>query len=167
MAEERIIVDISHMRKDAVDETFEVLEPWPDMPVIASHAGYRFKDLDYMLDKGTVQQIADRGGVIGLIMANHQLTNGLEEIAGDGIEGSVEVVCAHIERIREITGSYENIAIGSDLDGFIKPTIPGVDDARELGDLEARLVEKYPEQAHLITSANAIRVLKQAWTPSS
>ena len=35
------------------------------------------------------------------------------------------MVCAHIERIRRVTRSDDHVAIGSDLDGYIKPALPG------------------------------------------
>jgi len=163
MAEQGILVDISHMRADAVDETFEVLEG-SEMPVIASHAGYRFGDLEYMLDQPTIERIAARNGVVGLIMAQPQLNDGIRDTETSSIDESFDVISRHIERIHEITGSHEHVAIGSDLDGFIKPTMSGVDNAAELGDLEAKLRKHYPTDAELITSANAIRVLRDAWT---
>ena len=49
MNEHRVLVDISHMREDAIDETFGLIEELDGergnrraYPVIASHAGYRF-----------------------------------------------------------------------------------------------------------------------------
>ena len=49
MYEHRVLVDISHMREDAIDETFALIEALDARPaatrrypVIASHAGYRF-----------------------------------------------------------------------------------------------------------------------------
>src|SRR4029078_4014334 len=58
MYEHRILVDISHMRKDAIVEPFELLHhldrergaPAGDYPVLATHAGYRFGEQSYMLD---------------------------------------------------------------------------------------------------------------------
>ena len=49
------------------------------MPVIASHAGYRFGEQDYMLDDATLDRIRRRNGVVGLIMAQYQLNDGLVE----------------------------------------------------------------------------------------
>ncbi len=163
MAEEGILVDISHMRADAVDETFEVLKD-SDMPVIATHAGYRFGTLEYMLDRPTIERIADRNGVVGLIMAQHQLNDGIRDTETSCLDESFDVICQHIDRIRKITGGYDHIAIGSDLDGFIKPTMTGVDNAAELGDLEKKLRDHYRENAERITSTNAIRVLQDAWS---
>ena len=47
------------------------------MPVVATHAGYRFGEQEYMLDRETILQIKRRNGVVGLIMAQHQLNEGV------------------------------------------------------------------------------------------
>ena len=52
MYEHRILIDLSHMRADAIDDTFALLEQLDrehgadptDFPVVATHAGYRFGD---------------------------------------------------------------------------------------------------------------------------
>ena len=79
-----------------------------------------------------------RGGVIGLILAEHQATDGLRWRRTGSLEDSLEVVFRHIDRMHEITGSHRHAAIGSDLDGFIKPTLAGLDDASRLGTLPHR-----------------------------
>ena len=55
MYHERMLVDVSHMRRDALDETFALLDAArpasgavPADPVIASHAGYRFGGQEYI-----------------------------------------------------------------------------------------------------------------------
>src|SRR5262245_37796475 len=62
-----ILVDLSHMRPDAVEETFRLLDeidPSAQVPVISSHAGYRFGTQEYMHDQGQIEQIKRRDGVI-------------------------------------------------------------------------------------------------------
>ena len=73
-----IIVDISHMSEPSIDATFNLLDG--DAPVIASHAGYRFGGQKYNLTDGTIARIAARGGVVGLIFAQHQINDGLRRI---------------------------------------------------------------------------------------
>ena len=64
--ENRILVDLAHMSGDSMEETFEILDVLaPDMPVINSHAGYRFGTQQYMLDAPTIERIAGRRGVVG------------------------------------------------------------------------------------------------------
>ena len=45
----------------------------------------------------------------------------------------------HIDRIRELTGSHRHVGIGSDLDGFIKPTLAGLQTMSDMAPLEAAL----------------------------
>ena len=56
------------------------------------------------------------------------------------------------------------MALGTDLDGFIKPTLAGLGDMRELARLEALLADRYGQaDAERIASANVLRVLRTAW----
>lgn len=168
MYEHRVLVDVSHMRARALDDTFALLDRLDgergadprDFPVIASHAGYRFGRQSYMLDRATIERIAARDGVVGLILARHQLQDGRTD--GEGIEHTLATIRAHVDRIHEITGSHAHTAIGSDLDGFIKPTMSAVETAPDLAALERPLEEVYPEDADAILSGNALRVVRRA-----
>jgi microsomal dipeptidase-like Zn-dependent dipeptidase len=170
MFHNRILVDISHMRPDSIKETFErldCLDPECEMPVIATHSGFRFGRLfkqQYMLDEETVRQIQRRNGVIGLIMAQHQLRSGVRLLPTWTFKQSFKVIKRHIDKIAEITGSYEHVALGTDFDGFIKPTMSGLENMGDMQKLESALIKEYgPATADLITSANTIRVLTQLW----
>ena len=161
----RIMVDVSHMREDVMHEAFDLLDdcdPGKTMPVIASHAGFRFGSQDYMLEADAIERIAERGGVVGLIMARHQLNDG-SLTTDHTFDDAFVVICRHINRIAEITGSHKHVALGTDLDGFIKP-LTGLDYAGDLARLEDRLIAEYQEDAALITSENARSVLEQAWS---
>ena len=164
MVRHRVMVDISHMRTDAIEETFrllDALDPARDMPVIATHAGYRFGKQEYMLDEPAVRQIARRDGVIGLIMAEHQLNDGKRT---GSFEESVRVIRRHIDKIAEITGSHRHVALGTDFDGFIKPTLAGLQHAGDLKLLRDELRNHYAhDDVDLIGSGNAVRVLRQVW----
>jgi microsomal dipeptidase-like Zn-dependent dipeptidase len=165
MYEHRVLVDVSHMRADALRDTFTLLDRLDqesgadpkDYPVIASHAGYRFGRQAYMLDRATITEIARRDGVVGLILARHQLQDGRAD--GEGIDHTVETIRAHVDKIREVTGSHQHVGIGSDLDGFIKPTMSGVESAEDLAKLEDALRTAYPVDADAILSDNALRVV--------
>jgi microsomal dipeptidase-like Zn-dependent dipeptidase len=165
-----VLVDISHMRRRAIDETFALLAELDDRegrqaseyPVIATHAGYRFGDHSYMLDAETIRAIAGRGGVVGLIMAHHLLNDALTEDRSD-IEPTMRSVRLHVGKLHELTGSYENIGIGTDLDGFIRPTVGGIETARDLQLLAERLGEAYPAHAAAMLHDNALRVLRAAY----
>jgi microsomal dipeptidase-like Zn-dependent dipeptidase len=163
MVQNRILVDLAHMSRDSVRTTFELLDALaPGMPVINSHAGYRFGTQEYMLDATTIERIAERRGVVGLIMAQHQLNDGIRKRERK-FEDSFEVICKHIDKFFEITGSHEYVAIGSDFDGFVKPTMGGLETPADFRHLELRLAERYGDDAQLITSGNAVRVLRDLW----
>ena len=169
MVSNRILIDISHMRADAIEETFRMLDRELDrpgqVPVISTHAGFRFGEQVYMHDRDTVERIARRGGVIGLIMAQHQLNDGVLRGGTRNFPESFDVIRRHIDRIASITGSHEHVALGTDFDGFIKPTMGGLEAMGDLWRLEDALRETYGEaDASLIASDNALRVLKAVWT---
>ncbi|HEX2232698.1 MAG TPA: membrane dipeptidase [Thermoleophilaceae bacterium] len=167
MVEHRVMVDVSHMHPDSLKEAFarlDEIDPQRDVPVIATHAGYRFGKLQYMLDEWTVRKVRERDGVIGLIMAQHQLNDGIRRRKTKDLEASFEVIRRHVDKIREITGSHRHVALGTDFDGFIKPTMGGLENAGDLSLLQAKLQEEYGEDAELIASANAIRVLRKLWS---
>ena len=110
----------------------------------------------FIIQSGVVE-IARRDGVVGLILARHQLQDGRAD--GEGIGHTVATICAHVDKIREVTGSHDHVGIGSDLDGFIKPTMSGVESAEDLAKLEEALRAKYPVDADAILSGNALRVV--------
>jgi microsomal dipeptidase-like Zn-dependent dipeptidase len=175
MYREGILIDLSHMSERSLADTFALLERLDrrygidprERPVIATHAGYRFRPhgQEYMLSGATVRRIAARDGVIGLIMARHQLNDGVEMADPDDPAETPRVMKLHIDAIRDHVPDRSNhhVAIGSDLDGFIKPTVAGIDTAGDLADLERPLRGAYPPaDADAILRANALRMARAA-----
>jgi membrane dipeptidase len=165
----RILIDLSHMEPQAVGEVIRLLDDELDpdcrMPIVSTHAGYRFGKQRYMHDDAFLREIKRRDGVVGLISAVHQLNDGLPR--AKDFKGSIDVIKAHVEKIRDATGDYRHIAIGTDFDGFVKPTMPGIGASDELAGLEAALRAEFgDEAADLITSGNSLRVLRTLWTPA-
>ncbi len=167
MVAERVLIDVSHMSRRALDDTFELLDrldPQREVPLIASHVACRFGRQDYNLDAGTVARIAERDGVIGLILSEHQTADGLRRRRTQTLSDSLALVFRHLDRIREITGSHRHAAIGSDHDGFIKPTLARLEDSSRLALLEQALVDRYgARDGELIASANVLRLLRSHW----
>ena len=180
MVREHVLIDLSHMSERSVEDTLDLLDrldPEESVPVYVTHAGYRFGTQEYMLSEASIRRIAKREGVIGLIFARYQLEDGpppeaprhklrltKEKRFGD----SFETIRAHLDRIEEITGSHRFTAIGSDFDGFVKPTLAGLEDMRDMARLEAKLIDHYDEEtAKLICSENALRPLRTYWRGSS
>jgi microsomal dipeptidase-like Zn-dependent dipeptidase len=177
MVERHVLIDLSHMSGKSIADTFELLDvldgkSGETTPVLFTHAGFRFGEQEYMLDRKTVEEVHRRKGVIGLIMARHQIEDRvprrerprLPRPAGHRFERSFEILCEHIEAIHDITGSYENVAIGSDFDGFIKPTLAGLEDMRDMASLETALIgELGATTAAAICSGNAMGLLTGYW----
>lgn len=155
-----VVVDISHMREDAIESTFALLDP--DAPVIASHSGFRFGSQHYNLTKSTVDRIAARGGVVGLILAQHQLNDGLRRTNTRTLPETMAVLDHHIERI-----GADVVALGSDLDGFIKPTTGGVESAADLKPFADMLRARQPETADRILGENALRVIRRRFASAT
>lgn len=167
MVRERVLIDLAHMSSAALDETLTLLDeldPERKVPVVATHAGYRFGKQEYMLDSAAIERIAARQGVVGLIFAEHQILDGLRRRHTKSFDDSFEVLGRHIDRIAEITGSHEHVAIGSDLDGFIKPTLAGLQTMGDMKPLEQALIARYgAADAVLLASGNALRLLRTGW----
>ena len=163
MVDEGILVDITHMSSQSISDVLHHLDgrdPAKEIPVIATHMAYRFGGLHYCFDDDTIVAVARRGGVLGCILCEHYITSGLQGTA-KSLEASVDALCRHIDKIRELTGSYDNIAIGSDLDGYIKPALPGLQHMGQMAALQNKLSARYgPADAEKICSANALRVLR-------
>ena len=166
MAQEGVLIDVTHMSARSIDDVFAILgehDPAGTVPVIATHMACRFGKLEYCLPDDTIARIAARGGVLGTILCQHYISDGLG-MNVDSFEQSVAALCRHIDRIHALTGSHDHVAIGSDLDGYIKPALPGLEHMGRMRDFQAALVNRYgAADAEKITSANALRVLRQAW----
>jgi microsomal dipeptidase-like Zn-dependent dipeptidase len=163
-----VVVDISHMSERAIADTFALLEVLDndsgaapeDHPVIATHVGIRSAGHDrqeYNLSSETIARVKGRGGLIGLIMAQHQL--GTTHTA----DQSRAVLHRHLDALAEHAGGHECTAIGTDLDGFIRPTLEGIESARDLAVLTEWLHADYPDDAAAILHGNAERVLGRVY----
>ena len=166
MVREGILVDITHMSAASVRDVLEILselDPEARTPVIATHMACRLGGLEYCLDDATVRAVAARGGVLGTILCQHYISDGLKAKVDD-FESSVAALCRHIDHIHEVTGSFEHIAVGSDLDGYIKPALPGLEHMGRMRDFQAALAHRYGDApAQMICSDNALRVLRRSW----
>ncbi len=69
----------------------------------------------------------------------------------------------HLAAIKQACGDHNASAFGTDLDGFIKPTIEGVQQASDLRVLADWIVKDEPDHAQAILYGNAQRVLKRAF----
>jgi microsomal dipeptidase-like Zn-dependent dipeptidase len=166
MVDEGILIDITHMRSQSIRDVLARLDardPAQEIPLIATHMAYRFGGLQYSFDDETIKAVAARGGVLGCILCRHFITSGVPGVSSS-VEGSLEALSRHIDKIHDLTGSYDHVAIGSDLDGYIKPALPGLEDMGRMTKLQAHLSARYDAvDAEKICNGNALRVLRAEW----
>ena len=164
-----ILVDVTHMSAASLRETLQLLDrldPARTVPVIASHSAADFGGLKYNLTDDQIRQIARRRGLVGLIACTHWMARGLS--APKTFQQSVDVICRHIDRLHDVTGSHEFTAFGSDQDGFIKPTLPGLETPMGLGAVEVELARRYDATvAGMICRSNSRRVLGSWGRPAN
>ncbi len=143
-----MVLDVSHMSEktfwDTLEETSGVL--------IASHANARgLTNHPRNLKDDQIAAIADRGGVIGLVLSQRFL----------GLSRNLDAVLRHAAYIAELVGP-EHLAIGSDLGGLqdLIPEVPSVE--RLEGLAEAIIGEFGRVQADEILWGNAVRSLRES-----
>lgn len=167
MVRERITVDITHMSAASLRDTFALLDeldPERRVPVIASHMACRFGRLDYNLTDDTIARVAERGGALGVIFCDHYVGDGIVRGRTTSIDQTVEAMAKHIDRVARVTGGHDHVALGSDLDGYIKPMLAGLEHMGRMRELSAALTARYGDDiAERICSANALRVLRAGW----
>jgi microsomal dipeptidase-like Zn-dependent dipeptidase len=163
LARERMLVDITHMSEQAIADTFATVGA--DTPVLASHMACRFGKLAYNLTDDVIREIGRRRGVMGVIACTHYVTDGLR--SGGKVktfEDSMELVYSHIDRIHQVTGSHDHAAIGTDLDGWIKPALPGLEHLGRMRYVQDALAARYgADVAEKISSGNVLALLRRAW----
>jgi membrane dipeptidase len=173
-----ILIDVTHMSEGAIRETLVLLKELegkyhvtPPVPVLATHIACRFGTYEYNLSDATICEIAKRNGLMGVIFCRHWMYDAPRQPKPRPEPDTFETVKRNIERIASIVDKHNGpgesphkcTAIGSDLDGFIKPMLPGLEDMGCMRNLEQWVRREYSVDADLILSKNALRVLKSAW----
>lgn len=170
MYRHKILIDISHMSERAVTETFGLVERLEgdaekaNYPIIASHvgmqsAGPQARAQEYNLSNETALKIAERKGAIGLIGAQHQLGDTPDEA------GSANLVKAHLDAIGAAVGDASTVAaLGTDMDGFIRPTLFGFEKAEDFAKLQEWVLAAGQSDPEAILHGNAERVIRAAFS---
>jgi microsomal dipeptidase-like Zn-dependent dipeptidase len=119
-------------------------------------------DLTLARRKVFEREIHDCHGVIGLIADNYWVFGEEEEPLQHN--PVIPKLIKTIDYIHGITGTYENIAIGTDYDGFTD-TSDDLKDPSKMPKLTKALLKNLqdPAQVKLILGGNALRVLKEGW----
>ena len=111
MAELGFIWDISHLAEEGIWQGLELKFP----RVCASHANARvLTPTDRHLGDDVIRAVAERGGVVGLVLYNSFLEPPWEE--DKSISVTLEHLQRHAEYMAQLVG-WDHLGIGSDLDG--------------------------------------------------
>ena len=161
MEELGIIVDITHCTSTAVADVLEAAQK----PLIATHSSVRtLGDHPYSLSDEHIQEIARRGGIIGIILYPYVLSNyGNAHLAER--HGSLNDVVRTIRYVRKICGTHKCIGIGSDFSGFITgpKEISRLD---EIDQLRRMLLEEFDNDVRVVEdmmAQNVIDFLLRNW----
>jgi microsomal dipeptidase-like Zn-dependent dipeptidase len=173
MLDEGVFVDLTHMSEKAFSATLALLDgkdPTLRIPVLATHAAYRFTGdgdpgREYNLTDAQIVGVARRKGLIGILLCDVDLTCNLPPAK------AADYVLTHLERIADVieqadipgVGRYDCLAIGTDLDGYVHPP-DGVETAADLGVIVQAIQDRLgPEVAEKVASGNALRVLESGF----
>jgi membrane dipeptidase len=159
MADFNAILDLSHMAEQAF---YESLDAYPG-PIIASHSNpRRFYNSDRHLSDEMIQRLAERDGVMGVVLYNRFLSDNWSH--GDR-PLSISVVLDAIDHICQVAGDARHVGIGSDFDGgFGADSIPEeIDTVGDLSEIAAGLRQRGYDETHIqqIMSDNMLRKLRE------
>lgn len=113
MARLGMALDISHLADESFRQALDLFAG----PLCASHSNCRaFVPTDRQLSDEMIRAIAERDGVVGVVIYNRFLVDGWTPGQPKDKVGLGDVV-RHIEHICELAGGTRQVGIGSDLDG--------------------------------------------------
>jgi len=170
-----IILDLTHSNEIARKEVFAINERKGLKPLVFSHTGVRslFKDKDYphfsliCPDDEELLQIKKCRGLVGIVFMNYFLCGKEEKPLREDDKG-LNLIIATIKHIADVTGSFDNIAIGTDFDGMTDPPDDCYDYSmfKKLNDLlyqQKDYLGATTQDIENIKSGNILRVLKEGW----
>jgi membrane dipeptidase len=157
-----MILDLSHSAEEACYQSLERYEG----VVIASHSNpRRFTPSPRGLSDEMIAMLAERGGVVGIVLYNPFLKPGWRKSDGKALVTLSDVADA-IDHVCQVVGSSAHVGIGSDLDGGFgvdeaPDEVDTVADLLKIGDL---LAERgyAPEHIADVMHGNWLRILREA-----
>jgi len=155
-----VLVDITHAPAKSVADILA----YAKKPLVATHASARtLSDHPYSLYDEHIQEIADKDGIIGVIIDPYLLSN-FATISLAEQDGSLRLVVRTIRHVVKLCGDHKHVAIGSDFAGYITPP-KEMTRLSQVGQLRKRLVAEFGDDAVVddILANNAIRFLEKNW----
>lgn len=161
MADLGVGLDLSHMAERAALEALERFEGI----LMATHSNPRaIVPGDRQLSDESIVGIAERDGVIGIVLYNGFLRSGWHHSDGKQTVTLTDVVRA-IDHVCQRVGDAEHVALGSDFDGgFGSESVPlEIDTVADLNKVGAALAEHGYEPDHItaIMGRNWLRLLRR------
>ena len=162
MAGFNAILDLSHMAEQAFLESVDRYEGI----LIASHSNPRkFRESDRHLSDEMIRRLAERGGVMGIVLYNRFLSNTWKK--GDRkTDVTLDTVADAIDYVCQLTGSAAHVGLGSDFDGgFGSESIPAeIDTVADLLKIADVLRGRGYTEADIeaVMSGNMLAKLRQA-----
>lgn len=154
MRESGIALDVSHLAEESF---WQAVELWRG-PLLASHSNARaIVDTDRHLSDDMIRALAERDGMIGLVLANSFIKSGVSRT--DPKESvTLEDVQRQAEHLAGLAG-WQRLGIGSDFDGgFGRQEVPlGLDRAADFREL-AKVAP--PEAQQGLLGGNWLRFLR-------
>lgn len=154
-----MIVDLNHLNKKGREDVYRINHEFK-RPLAFTHIGVeQFCNEPKCPTDEEIAMIAGCKGIIGIVAINYWL-NKTENEKDDGIKNMIETIL----HIKKITGTYENIGIGTDFDGFGDP-IDDLYSPEYLIKLTQAMLEAKIEEENIkkILGGNFLRVLKEGW----
>ncbi len=157
MGDFNALLDLSHMAEQSFLEALDRYEG----QLIASHSNpRRFRATDRHLSDEMILGLAERGGVMGIVLYNAFLSDRWDKkqrLPFTIIADAIDYVC-------QLTGSAAHVGIGSDFDGgFGVESIPqGLDTVGDLLSISKLLAERGYSEADIaaILGGNMLRQLR-------
>lgn len=161
LAHYNAVLDVSHLSERGFKQALSAY----DGTVIASHANPRyFHDTPRSLSDDMIHRLADRDGVMGIMVYNRYLrrdwhpTDPKRRVTLDHVVDAIDYVC-------QLTGSVNYVGIGSDIDaGYAYSALPhGMDTSTELWELKDYLLARgfADTDVRAILGGNMLRKLRE------
>lgn len=172
MIEKGMLIDLVHSTPKARRRIFEINDQFgtAKRPIVFSHSGVQElfinskhpSDRYYSPDREEILKVKGCNGVIGIVFMNYWLSGRDERLFR--YDPGMQYVCDTIEYIHFVTGTYDNIAIGTDFDAMNNPSddlynhsfMPKLWEYLSGKGISDNDLEK-------IMNQNALRVLKEGW----
>ena len=156
-----IIVDVTHASSTAIEDILRAA----NKPLVSTHSSVRtLADHSYSLFDEHIQEIALRGGIVGVILCPYWLSNYSGEQAVKG-HGSLRDVVRTIRYVTKICGTHKRVGIGSDFAGYITRPKEMID-LGEIDKLRKLLLLEFDNDETIvedIMANNVIEFLQKNW----